>query len=218
MIRKAIILIICILSLQTVHADPTILKTSVENAKSAVERNAFDQTISEIYNGDVYMPTLAEMLGEPVDNLGHITGNEWLKDQLVSYAKSYLGCRYRRGGKGPSAFDCSGFTSFVFRNFGYDLSPASSAQSLQGEHVDLHSAEVGDLMFFSGSRGGKRVGHVGMIIDVDRAKGTVKFIHASSSAGIEIQNFPDNGYYSKRFLSVRRVLNDADDDLASANL
>lgn len=160
-------------------------------------------------NGDFIMPSLSEFLGEDIDNLGFSQGSDILKADLVSFANNFIGCRYRSGGKGPKVFDCSGFTSYVFRNFGYQLNSSSSSQSTQGEAIsDLRDAQPGDLMFFSGRRGGRSVGHVGMIIDVNPQSGAVRFIHASTSRGVMIDSYPDGGYYSKRFIGVRRVIND----------
>lgn len=164
-------------------------------------------------SGDVMMPSLSELLGEDVDDFGEFDINAEIKNELVGYARKYLGTRYVGGGKGPSGFDCSGFTSYIFRNFGYVLNPGSRLQGTQGEEVSINDVEVGDLMFFSGRRGGRTVGHVGMVVDVDRATGNVKFIHASSSQGVVIQNYPDGGYYSKRFLHARRVI----DEMANAD-
>lgn len=175
----------------------------------AVSVPEVDTSFSITSEGDVLMPSLSEMLGEDVDDFGEYDINAELKAQLVGYAKRYIGTRYRRGGKGPATgFDCSGFTSYIFRNFGYVLSPASRLQGVQGEDVSIEDVEVGDLMFFSGHRGGRTVGHVGMVVDVDPEAGTCKFIHASSSQGVVVQDFPDGGYYSRRFLHARRVLND----------
>ena len=55
---------------------------------------------------------------------GKATGTE-----IVSYAKKYIGSKYKYGGSSPSGFDCSGFTSYVYKHFGYSLSRTSSAQS-----------------------------------------------------------------------------------------
>lgn len=164
------------------------------------------------FTADYAMPSLAEMLGEDIDDFGDINFNAAIQSSLVDYAKQYIGTRYRRGAKGPSAFDCSGFTSYVFRNFGYSLSPSSSMQGTQGERISMDEIEPGDLMFFTGRRGGNNVGHVGMVVDVNRETGTVKFIHASTSKGVVIDTYPDGGYYSRRFLHARRVLSD---DMAS---
>jgi len=49
--------------------------------------------------------------------------------EIVAYAKKYLGYKYVYGGATPSGFDCSGFTSYVYKHFGYSLSRSSSAQS-----------------------------------------------------------------------------------------
>lgn len=158
-------------------------------------------------DSDFYVPTLEELLGVAVDDQGSEDELEAIKGELVSFAKNFIGTRYRRGAKGPKAFDCSGFTSYVFRKFGYSLGPASHVQGTQGDSVnEFLEAQPGDLIFFSGSRVSRRVGHVGMVVDVDRDNGTVRFIHASISKGVVIDKYPDGGYYSRRFIGVRRVL------------
>lgn len=141
----------------------------------------------------------------PISNGDADEAPEYIADML-SFAGQYKGLRYRRGGKTPKGFDCSGFTSFVFRNFGFPIDPGSRTQALQGKRVSLSQVEVGDLMFFSGRRGGKTVGHVGMVVEVNDETGVIKFIHSASSKGITIQSFPDGGYYSNRFLHAQRVI------------
>ena len=49
--------------------------------------------------------------------------------EVMNTAKSYLGVPYRMGGTTPSGFDCSGYTSFVFRNIGIDL-PRTASQPI----------------------------------------------------------------------------------------
>lgn len=131
-----------------------------------------------------------------------------LQRDLVEYAKRYIGTPYRYGATGPKRFDCSGFTSWVFNNFGYDIGRTSRNQSASGEKVELSEVRVGDLMFFSRPRGGKTVGHVGMVIDVNSEDGTLQFIHASTSKGVTVTQFPDSGYFNRRFLHVGRVVDE----------
>ncbi len=189
---------------------------TLQSAKSyngtATEEVPASASAAESFEGFPAMPAdeLAlspwEMLGEDDglgDNFNTLTS---LQSDLVDYASRFLGTRYRSGAKGPNAFDCSGFTSYVFRNFGMALSPSSRAQGVQGRPVSKDEVMVGDLMFFSGRRGGKTIGHVGMVIDVDELTGKIKFIHAAVSTGVEIQSFPDGGYYSQRFIGFRRVI------------
>ncbi len=125
---------------------------------------------------------------------------------LLDFAEKYLGHPYCRGSKGPKSFDCSGFTSFVFKNFGIQLSASSSAQYGQGQKIQDNEIEPGDLLFFGGRAGSKsRVGHVAIAVDVDE-DGVVTFIHAATSGGIRYDQYPDGGYYSKRYIGARRVI------------
>lgn len=128
-----------------------------------------------------------------------------LAQDIIEYAKNFLGRPYVYGSVGPKTFDCSGFTSYVFRKYGVTLSRTSRQQATQGVKVSTKDVQPGDLLFFSGRGGGSTVGHVAMAVDVDE-NGVIKFIHASCSKGISYATYPDGGYYSKRFLGARRVL------------
>lgn len=131
-------------------------------------------------------------------------------DNLAEFASTLLGRKYVWGAVGPKNFDCSGFTSYVFRNQGIELPRTSRMQYTQGEKVDRSDLRPGDLMFFSSPRTRKGVvGHVGMVVSVDEESGSVTFIHASTSKGITYQKFPDGGYYSRNYIGAKRVIPDA---------
>lgn len=133
-----------------------------------------------------------------------------LANKIVEYASRFIGTRYRSGASGPKAFDCSGFTSYIFKNFGIALNRTSSSQFEQGDKVAMNNLRPGDLMFFSSRGSGRgRVGHVGMVVSVDPSTGACTFIHASSKRGVVYQKFPDNGYYERNFLGARRVIDSA---------
>lgn len=147
---------------------------------------------------------------DPTTVFLNISGDFTHRDEMVAdildYAKSFLGRPYLRGSKGPKAFDCSGFTSYVFKNFDIGLNASSSSQYGQGEGIDITEVRPGDLLFFGGRQGSnKRVGHVALAVDVDD-DGTVTFIHASTGGGIRYDKYPDGGYYSRRYIGARRVI------------
>lgn len=176
-------------------------------ADNQTDQNVIDdytsQLTSNIENPTSAFLNLDEPLRETISSYNAIDGNS-LVCQIIDYAKNYLGRPYRSGAKGPRAFDCSGFTSFIFRNFDISLSPSSRAQYTQGEQIDLNEVRPGDLLFFGGRRGGGTVGHVAMAVEVSD-NGTIKFIHAAQR-GICYDTYPDGGYYSKRFIGARRVI------------
>lgn len=130
-----------------------------------------------------------------------------LARRITDYASQFLGRKYVWGATGPRNFDCSGFTSYVFRNTGIELPRTSRAQYTQGRSVDRADLRPGDLMFFSSPRSGRgRVGHVAIVVDVDQTDNSLTFIHASSGRGITYQRFPDGGYYSRNYIGAKRII------------
>lgn len=131
--------------------------------------------------------------------------NAMLED-LLTEARTHLGKRYRHGAKGPSAFDCSGFSSYVYAQFGYKISPSSRQQFTEGMPVKRNELRKGDLVFFTSRRSGNNVGHVGIVVSANNETGDFKFIHASTSSGIKIDDC--KGYYAGRYLGAKRIIND----------
>ena len=129
-----------------------------------------------------------------------------LASEIIDYAKTFLGTPYGRGSKGPRRFDCSGFTGWIFRNFDISLGASSRDQYSDGSKIETEDIKPGDLLFFSGSRGGKTIGHVGMAVEV-KPDGDVVFIHASTSQGVTYNNLTSDPYYRSRYIGARRVLN-----------
>lgn len=125
---------------------------------------------------------------------------------LLDEAVRHIGARYRSGSKGPHTFDCSGFTSYVYRQMGYtDIGASSRDQYARNIPVSRSEMQRGDLVFFTSPNSGRNVGHVGIVVDVDPITRSFNFIHASSSSGVKISNSND-GFYARRFIGVRRVL------------
>lgn len=134
-------------------------------------------------------------------------GESGIVDDMIDLAKSFLGTRYRRGGKNPGGFDCSGFTGYIFSQFGFSLGASSGSQYNQGEPIEKSDIIPGDLVFFNGRAVGSRVGHVGIAIDIDETTGVVTFIHSAIGGGIRIDK-TSSPYYARRFLGARRLFLD----------
>ena len=120
------------------------------------------------------------------------------REDLVDYAKSFLGTRYVWGGASPSGFDCSGFTMYVYDHFGYRMSHGASDQLYAFTRVSSAQRLPGDLVFFS--YGGGDISHVGIYL------GGGAFIHATSNGGVKISYF--DGYYSSTYVGAVRILAD----------
>lgn len=123
------------------------------------------------------------------------TGNE-----LVDFALQYLGYSYKYGGKSPSTgFDCSGFVSYVFSNFGVTLTRNSAGQyKNDGTKISKDELAPGDLVFFSNSST-SGVGHVGIYM------GDNEFVHSSSSnVGVVVSRM-DSTYYIRNWIGAKRI-------------
>lgn len=137
-----------------------------------------------------------------------LTGDEALARRLTAEAIRHRGKRYRGGSSGPMTFDCSGFTSYVYSQIGIKLKRSSRDQYTMGTHVDKSDLRPGDLVFFKGSATARTISHVGIVYSVDGKTGDFKFIHASPSRGIVIDDFGSMAYYIKRYVGARRILSE----------
>jgi cell wall-associated NlpC family hydrolase len=116
---------------------------------------------------------------------------------LVGTALELRGVPYRNGGAGPSGFDCSGFTQYVFARHGVALPREVRDQFKIGKKVKADDLLPGDLIFFTTTAPG--ASHVGIAIGGDA------FVHAPSSTGVVRVERLGSRYWSPRFLGIRRV-------------
>lgn len=125
---------------------------------------------------------------------------------LNNLINEYLGKPYSRGSDGPRAFDCSGFTSYIYKQLGYDLKRSSGQQFQEGTPVSKKEIQIGDLVFFGGRGSYRNIGHVGIVVDVDKENSTFRFAHACSR-GVVIDDISEKAYYRQKYVGARRVVN-----------
>ena len=121
-------------------------------------------------------------------------------DELLKFAESLKGTKYRYGGTTPATgFDCSGYVCYVYKRFGIDLARSSASQyKTNGTSVERENLQPGDLVFFNTS--GRGISHVGIYLGND------EFIHASSSkGGVKVNNLKEQ-YWNNRYVGAKRVL------------
>ena len=122
--------------------------------------------------------------------------------KIIATAKQYMGCTYVYGTSGPNTFDCSGFTCFVFKKYGYSLLRSAQQQGYDDNYERLTRSELkmGDIVCFNTISDNDLSDHVGIYISDGN------FIHASSGGGCVMISNLDSGYYNRVFSWGRRIL------------
>lgn len=117
---------------------------------------------------------------------------------ITSTALQLRGVPFVNGGTTPSGFDCSGFTSYVFKQHGVEIPRLAADQYRVGSDVDPAAIEAGDLLFFTTVAPG--ASHVALAIGGD------EFVHAPSERGqVRVERLSST-YWARRFLGARRVV------------
>ncbi|NIZ47974.1 cell wall hydrolase [Clostridioides difficile] len=120
--------------------------------------------------------------------------------ELISIAKSKLGCKYVWGATGENTFDCSGFTQWCYKKIGISIPRTASAQSKAGKPVDLNDRskwKAGDLL--CRVSGGSN-NHVVMYI------GNNQIIHSPQTGDVVKIQSVDSYRKGKAYTHVRRYL------------
>lgn len=143
-----------------------------------------------------------------VDNNSKEADDEISGEIIVKTAMQYLGVPYRSGKSSPKGFDCSGFTSYVYKQFSIELNRDSRSQYNQGTPIkQIADLRAGDLVFWKGSSRSGGIGHVGIVTEVSQTTGSFKFVHAATHGGIRVSDSRE-AYYLARYVGARRILSE----------
>ena len=121
--------------------------------------------------------------------------------KIVSVAKSKLGCKYVRGSEGPTTFDCTGLTYYLYKQIGITLPRGTAEQKSVGTYVAKSDLQPGDLVYLDTKGDDGIIDHAAIYIGNDT------IIHANSAAGKVGTSNLNTAYYKKAYVSARRVLN-----------
>ena len=123
-------------------------------------------------------------------------------DDIINFAKRFLGTPYRYGGNTPEGgFDCSGLIGYVYRDAAGISLPRSTRElsAMRTPDVRRDALQSGDLVFFA-TNGGRAVSHAGIYV------GEGRFVHAPSSGGTVRLDSLDNVYWQRVYLDAKRVI------------
>ncbi len=126
-----------------------------------------------------------------------------LRQEIVDYARQFLGTGYKTAGKTPTGFDCSGFTGYVMGKFGIRLSASSKYQENDGIPIKLSETRPGDLVFFRRDKS-STVFHVAIVLSND--EDGLFLIHSTSGRGVVIDNLNQSSYWKAKYATARRVI------------
>ena len=124
-------------------------------------------------------------------------------EEIINTAMSFTGVRYRFGGTSRKGMDCSGLLYVAFNEHNIALPRVSYHMANEGRRIKVHNVTKGDLLFFKTTKRGKKINHVGLVVDVEDNE--IKFIHSTSSRGVIVSSLRE-GFWNYAFVKATRVL------------
>ncbi|MEC3964957.1 C40 family peptidase [Flagellimonas halotolerans] len=124
-------------------------------------------------------------------------------NEIISTALTFSGTRYKYGGTTKRGMDCSGLVYVSLRENDIMFPRTSYQMAMEGQKIKVNHIEKGDLLFFKTSKTGRRINHVGLVVDVDG--NDIKFIHATTSRGVLVSSLRE-GYWNSAFVKAMRIL------------
>jgi murein DD-endopeptidase / murein LD-carboxypeptidase len=124
-------------------------------------------------------------------------------EEIINTALTFSGVRYKFGGTTEKGIDCSGLLFVAFGAHDISLPRVSHEMAEQGRRIRVSEVDKGDLLFFTTTRRGRKINHVGMVVAVEGDD--IKFIHSTSSRGVIVSSLRE-GFWNYSFVKATRVL------------
>jgi lipoprotein Spr len=130
---------------------------------------------------------------------------------LVYFAQSLIGVPYRDASSDPSVgFDCSGFVSYVFKNFDAKVPRSSAEYADAGREISIEDVRPGDILLFTGTKSHNphSIGHVAIVYSQEGS--ILRFIHSTSGKEYGVTISEMDNTYQRRFVKAVRLLKQND--------
>lgn len=187
--------------------DKTTVKAHTKTAPAPAKTGKITETAAERREADEISQILESRKEAEVEAVSSVqlkyailmnTEVESLPNKvLLDAVDDWYGVRYRTGGNTKKGVDCSGFTTAVYALvYGIALPRVSREQYRISRKISTTELQEGDLVFFNTN--GSGVSHVGVYL------GNNKFIHASVSRGVMVNDLFES-YYLKRYYGAGRI-------------
>ncbi len=166
------------------------IKVSVPPVKTEKVSNS---SAAATYDAALSLPNkYANLLGVAPTSLTNL--------QLLAQVEKWFGTQYCFGGSTDSCIDCSSFTQVILRDVYNVKIPRTSQQQFDAStKIEKENLKEGDLVFFNTVSASMVITHVGFFVCNN------KFVHASSSKGVTINDLSEK-YYAKAFRGAGRFI------------
>lgn len=124
-------------------------------------------------------------------------------EAIVSTAMTFSGTRYKYGGTTKKGMDCSGLVYVSLKENDILFPRISYQMAMEGQKIGVGEVQKGDLLYFQTSKTGKRINHVGLVVEVDGDD--IRFIHSTTSRGVLVSSLRE-GYWNHAFVKAMRIL------------
>ena len=131
------------------------------------------------------------------------TSHRAASNNIIDYARTFRGTRYKYGGTTSRGMDCSGLVYVAFGNENIQMPRVSRDMATRGTKISLSKVAEGDLVFFRTNKNSRNINHVGIVTETNGD--AIRFIHSTTSKGV-IESSLDERYWKNAFVQARKIL------------
>ncbi|EUJ21464.1 LysM peptidoglycan-binding domain-containing protein [Listeria aquatica] len=169
---------------QVLKVKGTVPQTSTNNTSNSGATNISNANSGSSSSSNVSTTPSKPSTGSGSSNVSSGSSQSASYSALIAEAQKHLGKPYGWGANGPSSFDCSGYTKYVFGKVGISLPRTSGSQYAAATKITEAQAKPGDLVFFNYGSG---IAHVGIYV------GGGQMINAQDN-GVKYDNIHGSGW------------------------